>query len=84
MDPCDTSICSTQGHAYDIESLMHGDNYANAKQGLWSMFKKGDPTYRIGHKKDFSAGDIKDIKALYCGSGEYIVIAVRHVMPITK
>ena len=68
FDKC--TSCTTQGHPYDFESIMHYGRDFFSKNRKPVMSKKGCPDCAIGgHRDNFSQLDIKGINELYsCGS----------------
>jgi len=59
------SSCDTQGHAYDVESVMHYGKTYFTKNGKNTIERKDCPSCSLGQRAGFSQLDIKGINALY-------------------
>ena len=57
--------CTTQGHMYDVKSVMHYSKYAFSNGNGPTMRMKGCIKCELGQRKGFSKLDIKGINALY-------------------
>ena len=64
-----TAFVTTQGIAYDFNSLMHYDAYAFSYNGEPTI-EPVDPDISrdsMGQREGMSAGDLQHINTLYCG-----------------
>jgi hypothetical protein len=64
------SSCTTQGHSYDVQSVMHYSNYAFSNGRGPTITRRDCPTCSIGQRSGFSTLDVKGINTLYsCSDG---------------
>ena len=62
--------CTTQGHSYDVQSVMHYSNYAFSNGRGPTLQRRDCPTCSLGQRNGFSALDITGINTLYsCSEG---------------
>lgn len=67
-----TAFATTQGVEYDFSSLMHYDAYAFTRNGEPTIepLDSSIPLDSLGQRREFSTGDLKHVKTLYCDDCE--------------